>query len=369
MSKKKAPAKAERSKGIDLLSEAAILKEAQMKKAIKEATLLTHMKELVDDDDDDQEGDDERIESNDDKSTDLNKTDDEEKTQKDKFVHTSEDYVPTDDETNDVDDEEYDHINKEMYDDVNVQLKDAEPADEGKGDKEMTEAEKVEAQATTTVDPAQVASSSRSVSSNYGSIFLILDNISSVETEFISMLDVQVQHENPRIHSSSLLTVPISVIPEPTILSSILETVTTALVITIPPSIPSFIPHSLHSTTIPTLTTTEGTTSTPVVQKSKTLSPIHLRVLDLEKEVKELQNVDHYLVLLATIKSEVPVAVKEYLGTSLDDALHKMCSNSNRNLRKSGEDIHKIKIEHAAKQQESQYTITSSDKVALKEFD
>ncbi|GJV36612.1 hypothetical protein Tco_1409089 [Tanacetum coccineum] len=48
-----------------------------------------------------------------------------------------------DDETDDVDDEEYDRINKEMYDDVNVELKDAEFADAGKGDEEITDAEKV----------------------------------------------------------------------------------------------------------------------------------------------------------------------------------------------------------------------------------
>nr|GEX97192.1 retrovirus-related Pol polyprotein from transposon TNT 1-94 [Tanacetum cinerariifolium] len=38
-------------------------------------------------------------------------------------------------------------------------------------------------------------------------------------------------------------------------------------------------------------------------------------------------------------------------------------------ISKSAKDIHKIKMENAAKQQESQYTITSSDKVTLKEFD
>ncbi|GKA23193.1 hypothetical protein Tco_0709155, partial [Tanacetum coccineum] len=88
-------------------------------------------------------GDDERTKSGDDKSIDLNK---EEETQEDEFVHTLDDYVPTDDETDDVDDEEYDCINKEMYDDVNVELKDVEPVDEGNGDKEMTDAEKVNAE-------------------------------------------------------------------------------------------------------------------------------------------------------------------------------------------------------------------------------
>ncbi|GKA72505.1 hypothetical protein Tco_0778721 [Tanacetum coccineum] len=140
-----------------------------------------------------------------------------------------------------------------MYDDVSPELKDAKL-----GDEEMTNAEKVnaeleevnqedastqvqdEAHVTTTTAPAQVASSSRSISSNYGSIFLNLGNISSLETEIISMLDVQVPHENPNIHSYSLFTVPVSVIPEPTILSSILEIVIAAPATTILP----FIPHS-----------------------------------------------------------------------------------------------------------------------------
>ncbi|GJS28501.1 hypothetical protein Tco_0489121 [Tanacetum coccineum] len=83
-------------------------------------------------------------------------------TQEDEFVHTPDDYVPTDDETHDVDDEEYDRINKEMYDDVNVDLKDVELVDEGKF--------QAGPQATTTASPAQVASLSRSVSSNYEGI-------------------------------------------------------------------------------------------------------------------------------------------------------------------------------------------------------
>nr|GEV22824.1 hypothetical protein [Tanacetum cinerariifolium] len=48
-----------------------------------------------------------------------------------------------------------------------------------------------------------------------------------------------------------------------------------------------------------------------------------LRLSDLEKEVKELKNVDQSLELLSTIKFTVTNAVKEYLGTSLDDALYK----------------------------------------------
>nr|GEV04291.1 hypothetical protein [Tanacetum cinerariifolium] len=272
------------------------------------------------------------------------------------FVHTPDDYVPTNDETRDVDDEEYDHINEEMYDDVNVELKDAELADKGKGNEEMTDAEKVnaeheqanqevtsaqvqdEALATTTAAPATQkkktdvppSSSSRSVSSNYSSIFLNLDNISSVETEIISTLDVQVKHENPK-----------------------------------------------------------ATTSTPAVPESETLFAIHLRVSDLEKEVIDLININHSTTLLVTIQSKVWTAVKEYLGTNLGDALQKVLQRHIAELiqehsvladvikvlkqqlepQKSDTHIRKTKMEHAAKQQEPWYTIKSSDKAALNEFD
>nr|GEY19073.1 hypothetical protein [Tanacetum cinerariifolium] len=193
VSKKKAPAKTERSKRIELLSEVAILKEAQMKKAIKRSKRETNIHQAggssegaglepevsdeqkgkstdtskgtglipgvpdmskansskseyeswgdIDDnnDDDNQQSDDEKNVSDNPRTS-----DDEEETQEDKFVHTPKNYVPTDDEN--VDDEEYEHVNKEMYDDVNVELKDAETADEGKGNEEITDAEKVDAE-------------------------------------------------------------------------------------------------------------------------------------------------------------------------------------------------------------------------------
>ncbi|GKA31157.1 hypothetical protein Tco_0717462 [Tanacetum coccineum] len=394
---KKAPAKAERNKGIVLMSEAALLEEVQMKKAIKRSKREKHLHQAGGSDDgpglepevlDEPKGNEYEY---------WGVSDDDDDDQEDEFVHTPEDYVPIDDDINGVDDEEYRNINEEMYDDVNVKLKDAELADEGKGDEEMTDAEKVnaeheevnqadasaqvkdKAQATTTAAPAQVASSSRSVSSNYGSIFLNLDNISSVETEIISMLDVQVQHENLSIHSSSLLTVPVSVIPEPIVLSSIPKTATSALATTIPP----LIPHSQQLTPIPSPTTTEATTSTPAVQESETLFVIRQRVSDLEKEVKILRNIDHNIAIHATIKSEVLIVVKECLGTNLEDSLHKVIQKQTAEFirehnvpaavvtdelkqqqpQKSSIDIRKIKMEQASKQQETKYTITSPIKL------
>ncbi|GJT82400.1 hypothetical protein Tco_1056742 [Tanacetum coccineum] len=70
------------------------------------------------------------------------------------------------------------------------------------------------------------------------------------------------------------------------------------------------------------------------VTKSETLNVIHLRLSDLEKEVKEVKNVDHSSALLSKIKSKVPNAVKEYLGTSLDDALYKVLKKHDADIIK-----------------------------------
>ncbi|GKB00261.1 hypothetical protein Tco_0828254, partial [Tanacetum coccineum] len=219
-----------------------------------------------DNDDDDQQSDDEQNVSDNPRTS-----DDEEETQEDEFVHTPENYVPTDDEN----------------------LKDAKTADEGKGDEEMTDAEKVDvenenvnqevagdqvnddAQATVTAALAtqktEVPLQSSSISSDYVTKFLKFDNIPSADTKIISMMDIKVQHEDP--------TSP---------------------------------------------TTTEATISTTSAPDSSTLTAIHQRLSDLENEVKTLRNVDHSSAIPAAIKSEVPTIIKEYLRTNMDDTLHKI---------------------------------------------
>ncbi|GKB58456.1 hypothetical protein Tco_0914642 [Tanacetum coccineum] len=281
------------------------------------------------------------------------KTDDEEK---DEFVHTPDDFVPTDDEN--INDEEFERINKEMYSDVNVELKDSECEGKGKDDEEITDAEhknvsqevagdqvKGDAQATvivaSTTQKTEVPLQSSSISSDYAIKFLNFDNI------------------------------PL------------------APVTTIPPPIPPFITLPQQSTPIPTPTTKEATTSTTTATDSSTLTTIHQRLFDIENEVKTLRNVDHSSTIRAAVKFKVPIIVKEYLGTSLDDALHKVLQRHTVKLvkehsvladvtdvlqqqpkpQKSAADIRKIKMEQAGKQQEPKYTIVSSDVDALWEFD
>ncbi|GKC90450.1 hypothetical protein Tco_1151099, partial [Tanacetum coccineum] len=112
-------------------------------------------------------------------------------------------------------------------------------------------------------------------------------------------------------------------------------------------------------------------------------------VTDLEKDVKELKDVDNSTKFISTIQSEVPKVVKEYLRSSLDDAMHKVIHKNVADIikehpvpaktverlrqqnapQKSVEDIWEIKMERARKQQVPKETITSSDTTALVEFD
>ncbi|GJU68893.1 hypothetical protein Tco_1255152 [Tanacetum coccineum] len=189
-------------------------------------------------------------------------------------------------------------------------------------------------------------SSSQSVSSTYTNTFLNLENLHSTEMEVVPMLDINVQHEVPC--TSPLLTIRVSVIPEHTSFNPS-KTVTTAPATTITSLLSSLFHTLQQSTPILTPANTEATTTTFAVPESETLSTLHQRIIDLEKDVKDLKNVDNSTTVLSTIKSKVPNAVKEYLRLSLDDALHKM--------------------EHARKQQVPKNTITSFDTAALEDFD
>ncbi|GJZ44395.1 retrovirus-related pol polyprotein from transposon TNT 1-94 [Tanacetum coccineum] len=342
--KKKTPEKSLKLKGMEIISDAAML-AANIKKAIK-ATKRDFRSQYRTGGSSEGAGSKPKVpDESKGKTKDIN----EGVGSKSKVLDVSTNQESEYESWGDSGDKEYNRINEELYEDVNVKLKDAKLADEGKGNEKLTDTRLVDAkheeinqevasakvhnevQATSTAAPATQkekteappSSSSRFVSSNYGS------TRSSKNLAFI------------------IVTVPVSVILEPTVRSLIPKIITKAHATTIYLFIPILTP-----------TTTKATTLTPAVPKSKALSAIHLRVSDLEKEVKEFRNIDHSTKLLATIKSEVLTAVKEYLGKNLGDAFQK----------KSVADIRKTKIEHAAKQQESKYTIKSSDKAALNEF-
>nr|GEW17181.1 hypothetical protein [Tanacetum cinerariifolium] len=56
---------------------------------------------------------------------------------------------------------------------------------------------------------------------------------------------------------------------------------------------------------------------------TETVDAEHENVIQESADVKELKDVDNSIKVISTIQSEFPKAVKEYLGSSLDDAMYK----------------------------------------------
>ncbi|GJQ92969.1 hypothetical protein Tco_0004108 [Tanacetum coccineum] len=132
---------------------------------------------------------------------------------------------------------------------------------------------------------------------------------------------------------------------------------------------------------------TEATTITTSLPEITPFIALQLRVARLEQEMSEVKKTDHSIDVLASIKSQVPTVVDKYLGTKLDDALLRILerhtadliekysvlpgpeSIKNQESEKSQKEIIKIKKEQGEEKQESTYSIRSTDKVALEEFD
>ncbi|GJX30495.1 hypothetical protein Tco_0238574 [Tanacetum coccineum] len=132
---------------------------------------------------------------------------------------------------------------------------------------------------------------------------------------------------------------------------------------------------------------TEATFITTTLPEITPFIALQLRVAKLEQDMSEVKKTDHSAVVLASIKSQVPTVIDKYLGTKLDDALLRVLerhtadliekysvlpgpkSIKNQESKKSLKEIIIIKREQGEKEQESTYTIRSTDKVALEEFD
>ncbi|GJR89447.1 hypothetical protein Tco_0213458 [Tanacetum coccineum] len=234
---------------------------------------------------------------------------------------------------------------------------------EEKGDAELAENDMTSNYQVKVSIELPLPSSSLSVSSGFGTHFLNLSsNVSligvlkdSLEAEISSLMDVHIQQETPQIQSLSVLKVPVSVILETTTLPPILEIPIETLVSTAlsPPHVTPTI-SIVHQITTPIPTppiTTEAPTSTTAVLESDVLSVVQLRVAKLEKDVFELKKIDHSAEALASLKSQVPTIVENYLGSKI------------------GDDLQKIKKEQAEKQKMPKYIIKSTDKATLKEYD
>ncbi|GJZ70086.1 hypothetical protein Tco_0633636, partial [Tanacetum coccineum] len=284
VSKKKAPTTTDRSKGIDLLFEAALLEDAQIKKVLKRSKRETHShqasgsgvpdvpkdqseseNESWGESGDDDSNDDDSDDDNDDGS-DNDGVDNDKKEYEDEYVRTPSSYESIDDENEHVGEEEYDRIDEELYKDVNMKLKDVEHGEEGKRDAEMTYVGHDDVTQETTYDQVE---DDAHVTLTTAHVLQKTEVPLQTENEIISMINVDVRHEEPSSQTPSLLTIPVTVIPESLI----------AAATTIPPPIPPFIPLLHQSTPTPTPTTT----TIPVLPDFSSLFKFNQRVSNMEK--------------------------------------------------------------------------------------
>ncbi|GJY55409.1 hypothetical protein Tco_0454524 [Tanacetum coccineum] len=145
--------------------------------------------------------------------------------------------------------------------------------------------------------------------------------------------------------------------------------------------------HSVSSNFAPPLPATVILSA--LIPDPEAFNDVVQRVSKLEKEVKELKQVDHSSVILKSIKSEVPEAVNKYLGSNLGDTLQKALQRHTKELRQKlsqktisqirTEDLNlqvsrdnvskfiKVKQERVAQEKMPKYSTTPYDQAAKHE--
>ncbi|GJV67579.1 hypothetical protein Tco_1483088 [Tanacetum coccineum] len=277
-----------------------------------------------------------------------------------------------------------------MHKYVDVEMVEAETVErENKEKDEMTDAAKADDEKTSK-EKGDVELAGNAMTSDYQD---------SADAKISSLMDVHIQQETLQIQSPSVLKVHVLVIPETTTFLPIPEIPTKTMVSTtlLPPHVtPTILIMQQTSTPIPTPPiTTDAPTNTTAVPESDALFVVQLRVAKLEKDVSELKKIDHSAEALAFLKSQVPTVVEHYLGSKISDDLQKVLQKHTTNLiqkyfvmptpesskiqkptidrvsesKKSALEIRKIKKEQDEKQKMPKYTIKSTDKAALKDYD
>ncbi|GJY08709.1 copia protein [Tanacetum coccineum] len=347
VSKNKAPAKIGRGKGIELLSDAALLEEAQMKKALKKMKLslgvtvkmkvmmlMTKMMMMMTMDDDN--NDDNNDGGNDDGGNEDDYEENPSFTLKDyKEEEHDEEYIFTPEKDTFADEEkmyeeEDDDVAKELYADLNITqgLKDTDMtnAEQGREDQQNTSYESGFVQEeddghvtlTTLHDKTEGTIQSSSISSDFTSKLLNLDNTGPNVKEIAFLMNTS----------------------------------------TVPPSHPPVNPSS-HITTTPqqqtpdSITTTNPTITLPEIPNFAFLFWFEQRVSALETKLSEFNQTRQF----AKSISSIPSIVDQYLASKIREAIDvavRLQSN-------------KLKEEAEAENQELFNQVDSTMKAIIKE--
>ncbi|GKA94682.1 hypothetical protein Tco_0816720 [Tanacetum coccineum] len=328
--KKNAPIKADRGKGLKVLSKVALSEADQLKEAIersKKDSHVSHPSGSVTDEgtgtktgvldvpkydsesdkkswgDSDEEDDDEYVfkDESDDEGDDNDDDDDndvenpkitqstaeqEEKEYNDEKVHTSSDYELNDDENitdeEKMDEDEDDEVTKELYRDVNINL--------GNEDAEMTNVD-------------QGGEEQHNVS----------QDLRFQQEEEDACVTLTTVHETQKTAGRE------QIIAIPKITSAT----------TVPPLPSSFIPFPQQTTPTPSPINSEATTSFTAFPDFSSVFRFNDRVTSLEKTLSKMKQVGQYAKAL----SYIPAIVDGYISNKLQDAIQKAIESHNAEFR------------------------------------
>ncbi|GKB92327.1 hypothetical protein Tco_0964599, partial [Tanacetum coccineum] len=184
-----------------------------------------------------------------------------------------------DDEENDSDRTESDKIKISIFDQSSIgyyeeeeeKINDEEMMDEEEDDESGFEQEEKDAHVTLTpvldIQKSGGPTQSSSVSSDFASKLLNLDNPSLADNEIASLMDTTAQH------------------------ATAIHEITSSFTITIPPQPPFFNPLLQQATPTPTPTTSEATTSVPSLLDFSSVFRFNDRVTNLEKDLSEIKQI------------------------------------------------------------------------------
>nr|GEV46461.1 hypothetical protein [Tanacetum cinerariifolium] len=252
-SKRKEKVDVTRGKGIQLLSEVALTDEAQIVDKImptvtsegtgdkpgvpdvtKDESAKSELESWGNDEDDKNDNNDSENVGNDDE----NKSDDDKTPSDSEKDSDSEQATDGSESDSESDQQEYEKEVKD--DDADDEMTDAQQEKENLKITQEQVVEDAHVKITSVAKETEVPDANIFHSSDLASKFLNFLDIHPNDTEIVSSLDVHVHHEVPRIHTSTLLTVPVSVIPK-----------ASAICITIPQSSQTFTSPLLQSTPTP----------------------------------------------------------------------------------------------------------------------
>nr|GEU52613.1 hypothetical protein [Tanacetum cinerariifolium] len=276
-----------------------------------------------------------------------------------------EEHVQDDDEETD---DEFVHGDEQVNENEDEEMTNAEVKESRNNDEEITDVAKVDAEKNKEIkDDTKKAELPLTSSSLSDTIDVVIN----------SLLDIKIQSEVPHIQSPPILTVPVLVIFEPSVLTPIPKTPLVAPTKTLlPPPYVSTIPHVLRQTTTPIPSqpiSTKAPTINTAIPESDALIAVQLRVAKFKNDVFELKKIDHSVEALTSIKSQrhTPDLIQKYsIKPALEPSkIQTPIIDLEPESEKSTLEIRKIKKEQVEKQTMPKYTIKYTNKASLKEYD